>query len=133
MSALSETPITYTVVTDRTFDDAVAAVEAVTDHKGFRVLHVHDVAQTLRDKGFPHAPLKIVEICNAAYASRALGETIELSALLPCKISVYEDGGAVYISAFLPSVMTVFFPGPGVVQVASEVEAVVRAIVDEAS
>ncbi len=37
----------YTVETKKSFDDAVAAVEAKSKEKGFGVLHVHDVKATL--------------------------------------------------------------------------------------
>ncbi len=36
----------YTVETKKSFDDAVAAVEAKSREKGFGVLHVHDVKAT---------------------------------------------------------------------------------------
>ena len=37
----------YTVQTQKSFDDAVSAVERNTAAKGFRVLHTHDVAALL--------------------------------------------------------------------------------------
>lgn len=126
------TSLTYTVTTDKAFDDAVRAVEAETASQGFRVLHVHDVAATLSEKGFDREPLKIVEICNARYADRVLSEHIEISAFLPCKVTVYRREGTTYLSALRPTVMGRFFPGAIVAEVASEVETVVRSIVDRA-
>jgi uncharacterized protein (DUF302 family) len=55
----------YTVETQKSFDDAVAAVEERSKDKGFGVLHIHDVKATLAAKGFERTPLKIIEICNA--------------------------------------------------------------------
>ncbi len=130
--AAASAQLTYTVATNKAFDDAVRAVEAATADKGFRVLHVHDVAATLKEKGFEQEPLKIVEICNARYASQVLREDIEISAFLPCKVTVYELEGRVHLSAMLPTLMAQFFTGPAVRQTADEVEAVVRSIVDEA-
>lgn len=124
--------LTYTVTTQKPFDEAVQAVEDATARQGFRVLHVHDVAATLHEKGFAHDPLKIVEVCNARYASRVLAEDVEISAFLPCKVTVYAQDGETHLSALLPTVMGAFFPGPAVAEVAAEVETVVRAIVDEA-
>lgn len=132
MQLPSDQSLTYTVTTDKAFDDAVRAVEETTANKGFRVLHVHDVAATLREKGFEHEPLKIVEICNARYASRVLAEDVEVSAFLPCKVTVYQQAGATYLSALLPTLMGAFFPSPTIGEVARDVEAVVRTIVDEA-
>lgn len=132
MQMLDRSALTYTVTTDKAFDDAVRAVEDETARQGFRVLHVHDVAATLRDKGFEREPLKIVEICNARYADKVLTEDIEISAFLPCKVTVYRHNGATYLSALRPTVMGAFFQGTTVADVAAEVEAVVRTIVDRA-
>ncbi|MCL6595645.1 MAG: DUF302 domain-containing protein [Firmicutes bacterium] len=123
---------TYRVETERDFDEAVRRVEEETAAAGFRVLHVHDVAATLAEKGFASEPYKIVEICNARYASRVLGEDPEVGALLPCKVNVYRRQGRTYLSALLPSAMAAFYPGPAVAEVAREVEQAVRAIVDRA-
>lgn len=83
----------YTVTTDKPFSDAVAGVEKKATEMGFRVLHTHDFAATLAEKGFPREPLKLVEICNAKYASQVLEKDVKLSLMLPCPISIYVDGG----------------------------------------
>ena len=58
-----------TIESPRSFDDTVKAIEQKAAEKGFRVLHTHDVAATLAEKGFRRDPLKIIEICNARYAN----------------------------------------------------------------
>ncbi|HEX9002452.1 MAG TPA: DUF302 domain-containing protein, partial [Blastocatellia bacterium] len=58
----------YTVTTNKSFEEAVEAIQRRAAENGFRVLHTHDVAATLAEKGFPREPLKIIEICNAKYA-----------------------------------------------------------------
>lgn len=122
----------YTVTTSKGFDEAVAAVEAKSAEKGFRVLHTHDVAATLGEKGFPREPLKIVEICNARYASEVLKKDVRISLMLPCPISVYTEGGSTHISTMLPSVIAQFYPNAGIEGAAAEVERIVLAIVEEA-
>lgn len=52
----------YIRSTQKPFGEAVEAVQARAREKGFRVMSVHDVAATLREKGFDHAPLTIVEV-----------------------------------------------------------------------
>ncbi len=42
----------YTVQTPRSFDDVIKSVERKSAEKGFRVLHTHDFAATLAEKGF---------------------------------------------------------------------------------
>lgn len=121
----------YTVTSSKAFDQAVSAVEAKAAEKGFRVLYTHDVAATLAEKGFPREPLKIVEICNARYASEVLKKDPKISLMLPCPISVFAEGGSTHISTLLPSVISQFYPDAGIEGAATEVERIVRAIVDE--
>ena len=121
-----------TVNTQRSFDDAVAAIEKKSAEKGFRVLHTHDVAATLREKGFAREPLKIIEICNAKYASQVLDKDVKLALMLPCPISVYIQDGKTYISTLLPTSIVEFFPQAGIEKTAAEVEKAVLGIVDEA-
>ena len=122
----------HTVTTSKEFDEAVAAVEAKAVEKGFRVLYTHDVAQTLRERGFPREPLKIVEICNASYASEVLQKDVKISLMLPCPISVYTEGGTTRISTMLPSALAQFYPEAGIEGVAAKIERAILAIVEEA-
>ena len=124
--------IDYTVESDKSFDAAVAGVESKSSEKGFRVLHTHDVAATLNEKGFPREPLKIIEVCNAKYASQVLDADIKVALMLPCPISVYTSQGKTYISTMLPSLMGEFFANPQIAKVAGEVEKAVLEVVNEA-
>jgi len=122
----------YTVETKKSFNQAVAAVESKTQEKGFRVLYTHDVQATLAEKGFQREPLKIVEICNAKYASQVLEKDIKISLMLPCPISVYTERGKTFISALRPKVMKDFYPDAKIEQLAEEVDRIVTTIIDEA-
>ncbi len=123
----------YTVETSKTFDDAVNAVEQNTAANGFRVLHTHDVAATLAEKGFQREPLKIVEVCNAKYANEVLKKDITAALMLPCPITVYTKDGKTHISTMLPTVMGEFFPGKGIEAIAAQVEQVVVSIINESA
>jgi uncharacterized protein (DUF302 family) len=123
----------HSVHTSKSFDEAVLAVEQTTASKGFRVLHVHDVASTLAEKGFQREPLKIIEICNAKYAHEVLQKDIRAALMLPCPIVVYDRDGQTIISTMLPRIMEGFFPDKGLGPVAEIVEKVAVAIVDEAA
>ena len=121
----------HTVTTEKSFDEAVTAIEKKTGEKGFRVLHTHDVAATLAEKGFKRQPLKIIEICNAKYANQVLEKDVKLSLMLPCPISVYVERGKTHISTLLPSSIVEFFPHAGIESLASEVGEIVLKIVEE--
>ncbi len=121
----------YTVETNKSFDEAVAAIEAKSKEKGFGVLHIHDVKATLASKGFDRESLKIIEICNARYASEVLKKDIKISLMLPCPISVYVEGGKTYISTLMPKVIAEFYPEADIKEIAEDVDRIVLSIVDE--
>ncbi len=122
----------YTVKTSKSFDAAVRAIEQKTAEKAFRVLHTHDVAATLTEKGFPRDPLKIVEICNARYASEVLKKDINIAFMLPCPVAIYTQSGTTFIGTMLPSNLVEFSPETNIDELASKVEQVVLGITSEA-
>lgn len=121
----------YTVETTKNVDEAVAAIETTAQEKGFRVLYVHDVQETLSAKGFDIESMKIIEVCNARYASQVLAKDKKISLMLPCPISVFMEEGKTYISAFKPRVLSDFHPGLGIEDIANEVEKIVISLVEE--
>ncbi len=121
----------HTVVTTKNVDEAVAAIETKSKEKGFSVLHIHDVSGTLEGKGFPREPVKIIEICNAKYASQVLDKDIKISLMLPCPISVYEENGKTFISTLRPKVIADFYPKADIKSLAEEVDGIVLSIVEE--
>lgn len=120
----------YTVETQKSLNQAVEAIEANTKEKGFSVLTIHDVSNVLEEKGFPIEPLKIIEICNAKYASQILKKDIKISLMLPCPISVYEKNGKTYISALKPNVMSDFYPDADIKAIAQEVDDIIVEIIN---
>jgi len=92
----------YQTSTSRSFDETRQRVEEKAGLEGFRVLHVHDVRATLREKGFEIEPTVIVEVCNAAMASEALKLDPQSALMMPCKVVVEERKGQVILSTFLP-------------------------------
>ena len=122
----------YTVETTKSVDEAVSAIETKAQEKGFRVLHVHDVQATLAAKGFEIEPMKIVDVCNAKFASQVLAKDKKISLMLPCPISVFMEAGKTYISALKPRVIADYYPDANIESIAKEVERVVLALVDEA-
>lgn len=121
----------YTVTTKKTFNEAVRAVERETTHAGFRVLYIHDVAATLKEKGCEINPLKIIEICNAKSAHAILQADIKIGLCLPCKINVYIKDGKTYISGMRPIVLSQFFPEANLGNISIEVDTIIRSIIDK--
>ncbi|VVA44039.1 conserved hypothetical protein [Candidatus Roizmanbacteria bacterium] len=120
----------YTVTTEKSFDEAVAAVGKETKTAGFRVLYVHDVSATLKEKDFKIEPFKIIEICNAKSAYAVLKADIKIGLCLPCKINVYQKDGQIYISGMRPLILSQFFPKANLGNLPIEVDAIIRKIID---
>ena len=120
----------YTVTTEKSFKEAVAAVEQETKKAGFKVLYIHDVAATLKEKGFEIEPFKIIEICNAKSAYTVLKADIKIGLFLPCKINVYQKDGETYISGMRPIVLPQFFPKTDLGNLPAEVDKIIRDIID---
>ena len=122
----------YTVETTKNVDETVAAIEATAQEKGFRVLYIHNVQATLAAKGFDIEPMKIIEICNAKFAYQVLAKDKKISLMLPCPISVFVEQGKTFISALKPRVLSDYYPGEGIEEIAGEVEKIVINLVEEA-
>jgi uncharacterized protein (DUF302 family) len=96
----------YVVKSSKTVDQATSDLEAAVKANGFGVLHQYDLKQTLAGKGvdLPHE-CRILEVCNPKQAARVLGADMGMNIALPCRISVYEDGGATWIGMARPTVL----------------------------
>src|SRR5579885_3037391 len=125
--------LAYTVSASKSLDEAVAAIEQNCGAHGFRVLHIHDIAATLAEKGYTRDPMKIVAVCNARYASKLLERDISAALMLPCPIVVYQENGSTKISTVLPSVMAELLPGRSLEFTAEQVEFALLALVNESA
>ncbi len=124
----------HVVESRKTVESAARDLEEATKRHKFGVLHVHDLQQKMKEKGveFPRA-CQILEVCNPHQASRVLSQQMVVSLALPCRISVYEEGGRTKIGTILPTALLDIFPGAeGLQDVARDVEREILAIIDEA-
>ncbi len=123
--------LTYSVESEREFDEVLKDVDRKIEENGFRVLFVHDVQKTMQEKGFAFERYKIVELCNAKLAYKVLQADLEIGLMLPCKINVYEKDGKRHISGMLPTLISEFFPNADLGSAPQEVEAIIKKIIDE--
>ncbi len=107
--------------------------EAVARHK-FGVLGVHDLKAKLAEKGVVLTrECRIFEVCNPHQAKKVLDANLEISTALPCRISVYEEGGVTKLATIKPTAMIDLYSTPGLKDVAREVEVTLEAIMAEAA
>jgi len=96
----------YVVQTAKSVEQATVDLEAAVRQNGFGVLHQYDLKQTLASKGvdLPHE-CRILDVCNPQQAARVLTADMGMNVALPCRISVYEDGGQTRIGMVRPTAM----------------------------
>src|SRR3989344_2081547 len=122
----------YTITTAKNFDEAVQSAQDEIVKAGMRVLHVHDVQKTLAEKGFERDSFKIIEFCNAKYASEFLNADIKIGLCMPCKINVYVKDGKTFISGMRPVVLSQFFPHADLGEMPAEIDRILQTIVNHA-
>jgi uncharacterized protein (DUF302 family) len=122
------------VDSDKTVDQAASDLEAAVLEHGFGVLHTYDLKQTLAKKGVElPQECRILEVCNPRQAARVLGEDMGMNVALPCRISVYQDGGKTRIGMVRPtSLLAGLSDAPGLAGVAEEVEQATIRMIDQA-
>ena len=100
----------YIVETQKTIEQAATDLaQAVADNK-FGVLHIYDLKETLKSKGIEFEnECRIFEICNPVKAKEVMTEDMSMNMALPCRISVYQEGGKTLIGMIKPKDMLYFF------------------------
>jgi uncharacterized protein (DUF302 family) len=107
--------------------------EVAAKHK-FGVLGVYNLRQKMNEKGVPfeHDCL-VFEVCNPQQAKRILDGNMVISTVLPCRVSVYEDGGRTKLATIQPTALLGLFENPELRPVAEEVERTLSLIMEEAA
>jgi uncharacterized protein (DUF302 family) len=98
------------------------------------VLHQYDLKKTLAGKGveLPHE-CRILDVCNPQQAARVLAADMGMNVALPCRISVYEDGGQTRIGMVKPTAMLASLSdAPELRRVAEDVERAITGMIDGA-
>lgn len=116
------------------FQETVEAIEKSASELNWGMPHKYDLQATLKGKGFEVKPVQVISLCKPNHANQVLSQDSErhISAILPCRIAVYEKGGKTYISylnaGFLSNIMSKKVK-PVMGQVGAELEVVIRQIV----
>ena len=88
-------------VTRSGFEDVLARIPDLLKAEGFGILTRIDVKATLKEKiGAEFRPYRILGACNPQLAHKVLGTDLEIGAMLPCNVVVYQgdDGNAVVLA-----------------------------------
>jgi len=120
--------------TRKTVSEAATALQAAVQANHFGVMQVHNLKETMAKKGveFAHECL-IFEVCQPHQAQKVLDENMSVSTALPCRISIYEEGGKTVLATLKPTTLLAMFNTPQLEGVAQEVEATIVKIMKEAA
>lgn len=125
----------YIKPTSKTVERAFEDLEAAITRNGFGLLHSYDFRKTLGEKGFPmESECRVLEVCNPRQASEVLATDMSLNMALPCRISIYQDGGRTLIGMVPPTdMLSLVSQDPAIATTAMAVERTMRTIIDEAA
>jgi len=120
--------------TDKTVSVAAIALQAAVQANHFGVMQVHNLKETMAKKGVDFArECLIFEVCQPQQAKKVLEQNMSVSTALPCRISIYEEGGKTILATLRPTTLLAMFNAPQLEGVAQEVEATLVKIMKEAA
>lgn len=124
----------YIVDSEKHFEQACQDLHNRVIENGFGVLHVHDLGGTLRSKGIDfREDCNVFEVCNPQQAAKVLQRDMKLNMALPCRISVYTEGGVTKLGLIKPEPMLVALSDDEELgRIAAEVEKQVCLMIDQA-
>ena len=129
------TTLTDTLIIRRSsapLETICARLPEVAQKHQFGVLGMHNLKAKMLSKGVAFdRECRVFEVCNPQQAKTVLSSAMEISTALPCRISVYEEGGDTVLASLRPTMLLSLFDAPGARAAAESVEAETIAIMDE--
>ncbi len=124
----------YEMNSGKSLEQIDAALRDSAARHKFGVITVHDLRETMKNKGVEFSKACMVyEVCNPHQAKKVLESNGAVSTALPCRISVYEVPGGYQIATLLPTALMKMFGNPELEPVAREVEDVVTEMIRDAA
>ena len=121
----------YKKETGKGYLEAVAKAREELQKEGFGVLTEIDVKATLKKKlDVDFDEYIILGACNPTMAYKALQEEQDLGLMLPCNVIVYSKNKKTFVAAIKPTVQMEKIKNPKLTDVASQVEAKLKKVVD---
>jgi uncharacterized protein (DUF302 family) len=113
----------FKLPTGKTVSEAAAALQAAVEANHFGVMQVHNLKETMAKKSVEfERECLIFEVCQPQQAKKVLDQNMSVSTALPCRISLYEEGGKTILATLKPTALLASFDVPQLQRVAQEVE-----------
>jgi len=73
-------------------------------------MQVHNLKETMAKKGIEFVrECLIIEVCQPQQAMKVLKQNMSISTALPCRISIYEEGGKTNLATLKPTTLLAMF------------------------
>lgn len=120
--------------TDKTVKEAADALHAAVQANEFGVMQVHNLKETMTKKGIEfNRECLIFEVCQPQQAKKVLEQNMNISTALPCRISIFEEGGKTTFATLKPTMLLAMFHTPQLGDTAQEVENIMIKIMKQAA
>ena len=119
--------------TGKSVNDAAAALQAAVLANHFGVMQVHNLKETMAKKGVElDSECLIFEVCQPQQAKKVLDQNMSVSTALPCRISIYQEGGKTILATLKPTTLLALYGTQHLEEVAQQVEDTIVKIMKEA-
>ena len=120
-----------TVVSGKSFEEAIEKVTAELKNEGFGVLTEIDVTSTLKNRiGADFKKYKILGACNPHFAYKALKAEDKIGVFLPCNVVVEEnEDGSVEVSVVDPVASMVSVNNDALNEFATEIQQKLKRVI----
>ena len=119
----------HIIESDKTVQEIQKSFPQIVAAHKFGVLGEHDLKKKMNEKGIAFdRDCLVFEICNPGQAKKVLEGDMAISTVLPCRVSVYSEGGKKKIAALKPTALLGLFGRPELKPVAEEVEKAIFSI-----
>jgi uncharacterized protein (DUF302 family) len=75
----------------------------------------------------------VYEVCNPVAAKKVLDTNVRIGTALPCRVTIYTDGGEVVLETLKPTAMLAMFGEPSLDGTARDIEAAIEAMMSAAA
>jgi uncharacterized protein (DUF302 family) len=95
------------------FNETVSALKESAEANHWIVSHSYNLQSTMEKNGYIVDPVLVVSLCNPSHANNILSNisSRRISAMMPCRLAVYEKEGKTYTSIFNSKIMYPFVNG----------------------
>lgn len=89
----------YIEKTNKSVEETISLMQEKISNYKFGILHIHNIKETLISKGVDFKEeCQVLDVCNPNFANELLSNDMNISTIMPCKISVYSKNNETFIA-----------------------------------